>query len=176
MFCRKCGSELSQFAVFCSNCGEKTEAGQDTNSDNNQTSYQPVTASPQPSAEKNAWEYFIGAFKKYAVFQGRARRAEYWYFYLFEMIAFIMSQIIDIFVLDYSFDEFGPLYIIVCLVFLLPSWSVMVRRYHDTNRRAWYCLIPIYGFILLFMDGTPGPNRFGEDPKGRNSLSLNVNQ
>jgi hypothetical protein len=42
-----------------------------------------------------------------------------------------------------------------------------VRRMHDLDKSGWFILIPIYNLILTFMDGTPGPNRFGDDPKGR---------
>jgi uncharacterized membrane protein YhaH (DUF805 family) len=57
---------------------------------------------------------------------------------------------------------------------LIPSIAVAVRRFHDQNQSGWLyllCLIPYVGGIVLLvfmcLDGTPGPNRFGPDPKGR---------
>jgi uncharacterized membrane protein YhaH (DUF805 family) len=72
---------------------------------------------------------------------------------------------------DYLYDV-GLLYSIFALGSFIPSLAVMVRRLHDTNRRGWWALIifvPILGVIallvLLCLDGTKGPNRFGPDPK-----------
>jgi uncharacterized membrane protein YhaH (DUF805 family) len=65
----------------------------------------------------------------------------------------------------------------VMLALLVPSLAVTFRRLHDTNRRGWWILIgliPLIGAVVLFifylLDGTPGPNRFGPDPKGREPI------
>lgn len=73
------------------------------------------------------------------------------------------------------------LYLIYFLFILIPSLALVVRRLHDRNLSGWWYLglllvswIPLVGLVasiafLVFMclDGTPGPNRFGPDPKGR---------
>ena len=63
------------------------------------------------------------------------------------------------------------------LAVFIPSLAVAFRRLHDTNRSAWWLLIALVPFIgaivlLVFylLDGTPGANRFGEDPKGRGAV------
>ena len=165
MFCRKCGTELQESSIFCSNCGEKV--GDLSNA--HQLNNQPNNTSTQPSSyitgvDKNAWEYFTSALEKCVAFSGRARRAEYWFYVLFQFIFLMVASVLDNIIFGQSFFI---IYIIAILVFFLPGWCVMVRRYHDTDRSAWYCLIPIYGFVLLFFDGTKGQNRFGNDPKGR---------
>lgn len=48
-----------------------------------------------------------------------------------------------------------------------------VKRMHDVNKSGWYLLIPLYNLFLLLTDGTPGPNRFGDDPKGRIPVTEN---
>jgi uncharacterized membrane protein YhaH (DUF805 family) len=60
----------------------------------------------------------------------------------------------------------------------IPSLAVTIRRLHDINRSAWWVLIALIPFLgalvlLIFavLDGTPGDNRFGPDPKGREGLS-----
>ena len=70
------------------------------------------------------------------------------------------------------------IYGLVLLALLIPSVAVAIRRLHDTNRRGWWILIgliPLIGQLVLFvfylLDGTPGPNRFGPDPKGRSELA-----
>lgn len=71
------------------------------------------------------------------------------------------------------------LYALYALVAFLPSIAVTVRRFHDRNMSGWWYLgltlagiIPIVGFIgsialfvFMVLPGTPGPNRFGPDPK-----------
>ena len=49
--------------------------------------------------------------------------------------------------------------------FAIPQISCAVRRMHDTDRSGWWILVPIAGLIFTFLPGTPGPNRFGPDPK-----------
>lgn len=63
---------------------------------------------------------------------------------------------------------------IIWLAILIPTIAVMVRRFHDQDKSGWFVLlqfIPYIGGIVLFVfmciDGTPGPNRYGEDPKAR---------
>ncbi len=99
-------------------------------------------------------KYYLKVLQNYAVFRGRARRAEYWNFYLFNMI----------FLIGFSFV--GGLFDIYSLVILLPSVAVGVRRMHDTGNSGWYLLIPIYSIILLASKGEYGANKYGEDPKG----------
>ena len=112
--------------------------------------------------------------RKYATFTGRARRSEYWLFALFSLIAELVGAL---FSGGMSGDnpEFGfgfAFYGAVLLALFVPSLAVSFRRLHDTNRSAWWLLLgllPIIGAIvvLVFMvlDGTAGPNRFGDDPK-----------
>ena len=69
----------------------------------------------------------------------------------------------------------------LALAAFIPSIAVTVRRLHDRNMSGWWypgfivaSLIPVVGIIaaiaflvIMFLDGTPGTNRFGPDPKGR---------
>ena len=117
--------------------------------------------------------WYLEALRKYTVFQGRARRREYWYFTLFNFLAVVVLTIIDMTLGTFSMDaEVGLLSGIYSLGVLIPSIAVAVRRLHDTDRSGWWlllCFIPILGVILLIvflvLDGTPGPNRFGANPK-----------
>lgn len=94
-------------------------------------------------------------FKHYAVFRGRARRREYWYFFVFNSLVSTALSAIGI-------QEIMGLYF---LVMLLPGLAVAVRRMHDTDHSGWFLLVPIYNLILAFTEGTAGDNRFGSDPK-----------
>lgn len=106
-------------------------------------------------------------FSKYATFSGRARRSEYWWFYL----AFMLC-ILAVLILAQVVGKMGfVLVLAVDLALLLPALAVAVRRLHDTGRSGWWyllSLIPFGGLVLLVFtvqDSQPGPNQFGESPK-----------
>lgn len=109
----------------------------------------------------SAIDYFTGVLQKYTVFTGRARRAEYWWFTLFNTLISYALTFAGVFVLHISW--LGSLY---SLAVFLPSLGVAVRRMHDVNKSGWFILIPIYNLILLVTPGTVGPNEYGPDPKG----------
>ena len=106
---------------------------------------------------------FIGCLKKYATFQGRARRKEYWMFILISLLLGIGAGILDLAVFNGEKEVFSGL---LRLGLFLPGLAAIVRRMHDVDKSGWFCLIPIYNLILACTEGTKGPNRFGEDPKG----------
>jgi uncharacterized membrane protein YhaH (DUF805 family) len=108
----------------------------------------------------------VDVLKKYAVFSGRARRQEYWMFFLFSVIASIVLAIIDA-ILGTSILQW--LYVLATLI---PSLAVGVRRLHDTNRSGWWVLIslvPIVGTIILIVfmasEGNPEETAHGPNPK-----------
>jgi uncharacterized membrane protein YhaH (DUF805 family) len=112
--------------------------------------------------------------KKYATFEGRARRSEYWYFMLFYFLAVVVLSFIDVFAGMYN-EEYGLglLSTLFMIATILPSLAVTVRRLHDTNRSGWWVLlnlIPIVGVLVVLvftvLDSQPGTNRFGPNPKG----------
>ena len=104
-------------------------------------------------------KWYLAVLKKYAVFNGRARRKEYWYFTLFSVIISILLQVIGVTAGMPLLDTFYTLAILV------PSLAVGVRRMHDVNKSGWFILIPIYNLILACTDGTAGQNQYGPDPK-----------
>jgi len=110
--------------------------------------------------------YFLDVLKKYAVFSGRARRKEYWMYMLFVVIIYIVLAAIGI------AAKVAWLPIIFYVGILLPSLGVTVRRLHDTGRSGWWILfglVPLVGGITLFvfsvLDGEPGENKYGANPK-----------
>lgn len=132
------------------------------------------------------------ALSNYATFQGRARRREYWFFALFAILSQFIASGLDL-VVSAILDI--PLFrVIVALALLLPSIAVGVRRLHDRGLPGWLLAAPAaaslllallagagdavrgiaaalalaawFGLVvLLALPGTPGPNRFGPDPK-----------
>jgi uncharacterized membrane protein YhaH (DUF805 family) len=120
-------------------------------------------------------KWFLDALKnKYATFEGRARRKEYWYYVLFYCLALITLLLVDDVTGTLSEKAgIGLLSGLFALGTLVPSLAVTVRRLHDTNRTGWWVLIgiiPLIGDIVLLVftvqDSQPGGNRFGPNPKG----------
>lgn len=115
--------------------------------------------------------WYIEVLKKYAVFEGRSRRKEYWIFVLISSLVLIFLSLIDEMTGWKVWDE-GVLSLIYSLAVLVPSLAVLVRRLHDTDRSGWWvliALIPLIGAITLLVftviEGSKGENRFGPDPK-----------
>lgn len=130
--------------------------------------------------------WYLGVFKKYADFSGRARRMEYWMFNLFNIIILTVLFILMFAFVDGQTQQFttmsaifGIILVIYCLGTILPNIAVTVRRLHDTDRSgAWFFInfVPYIGglVLLIFMclNGTPGSNRFGEDPLASSNDNL----
>jgi len=117
-------------------------------------------------------EWYLGVLRKYAVFDGRARRKEYWTFFL---VNFIIAVVMG-FMAGILWSILGLVVNIALWVYALaiivPSIAVAVRRLHDTGRSGWWVLIgfiPIIGLVLivfLIQDSAPGENEYGPNPKG----------
>ncbi|MDF0734188.1 DUF805 domain-containing protein [Pseudomonas entomophila] len=147
VFCRGCAKEIHQSALSCPACGAQ----------------QVVTASPgvAMSAQVTSGNVFIEVLKKYAVFQGRARRKEYWMFTLYcVLISFVLGFFEGMFGITQVFSG------LFRLLVLVPSIAVAVRRLHDGDHSGWWLLVPIVNLVFLIQNGTPGNNRFGPNPKG----------
>lgn len=114
---------------------------------------------------------YLGVLKQYVVFNGRARRREFWTFFLCNIaISVVLSILAQIPVLGIIFSIISGLF---GLAILLPSLAVGARRLHDINKTGLLlllCLVPIVGAIILIVfwaqDGTPGQNQYGPNPKG----------
>lgn len=103
--------------------------------------------------------------KKYICFEGRAGRAEFWYWVLACFIINVVLGIVD------GIIGKGILEGLFALAILLPGLGVAVRRLHDTNRTGWLLLlglIPIVGIIILIIfyaqEGQKGENQYGSEP------------
>jgi len=119
-------------------------------------------------------KWFLDVLKnKYATFEGRARRQEYWYYVLFYVLAIVALAIIDRITGTFSKEAgIGLLSGLFVLATIVPTIAVTVRRLHDTDRSGWWVLlelVPIIGGLVLLvftlLDSQPGTNRFGANPK-----------
>jgi len=119
--------------------------------------------------EKMNW--YLDVIKKYAVFNGRARRKEYWMFFLFNLIIGIIITAIEI-TIGITNGLAGGIY---GLALLLPGIGVTIRRLHDTEHSGWWILImfvPLVGLYLLYLlikDSDPEENQYGLNPKAESA-------
>jgi uncharacterized membrane protein YhaH (DUF805 family) len=145
--------------------------------------------------------YLLGSFRKYAEFNGRARRSEFWTFAAFFVVVLLGANYVD--ALDGNrvpvAAGMGVLELSASLLLLLPFLSSGARRLHDTGRSGWWMLllyVPYLGWIasrgnmqgelvtlggvfvgfvalviLLVLPGDPMENRFGPNPRGLGSTS-----
>jgi uncharacterized membrane protein YhaH (DUF805 family) len=114
---------------------------------------------------------------KYADFNGRARRKEYWMWTLYYTIVLLFAMVLDN-VLGLNFELFGQdlgygwLYVTVAITHLIPGLGIVIRRLHDVGKSGWFyliILIPLIGFIWILVlfctDGVKEDNKWGSNPK-----------
>lgn len=109
--------------------------------------------------------------QKYVDFSGRARRSEYWYFFLFTLLVDIAASIVDAIIGSDLGAGTGIVSLIAGLALLLPGIAVAIRRLHDTSRSGWWILIgliPLVGWIILivfYVQDSHPDNAYGPNPK-----------
>ena len=118
--------------------------------------------------------WYYHALKNYFNFSDRASRTQYWFFSLMNLIVFIVAARLDnIFGWNMGDDFiYGPAWLILTLLMLIPMYAILARRLHDTGRSGWWILIgfvPIIGAIILFvftlLPGSKGTNEYGPEPE-----------
>jgi uncharacterized membrane protein YhaH (DUF805 family) len=114
--------------------------------------------------------WYLEVLRKYAVFEGRAHRTEFWMFVLVNLIISAVLTVVDI-IIGTDGDYGGLLSGLYGLAVLVPSLAVGARRLHDIGRGGWWqllALIPLIGIIVLIVwwarDGDRSPNEWGRNP------------
>lgn len=128
----------------------------------------------EPESEMGFMEGVKASFDKYADFEGRARRSEFWYFRLFQIMVIIgmlfltgIAAVIDERLMMLPLG----LMILFAIATIIPSLASSVRRLHDTGNSGWLVLLDIFctnGLVMIVMgciDGNKGSNQYGPDPK-----------
>ncbi len=112
-------------------------------------------------------DWYVYVLTNYAKFDGRAGRAEFWYFALASMLINVGLGVFERLVLGHQL--LSALYGFALFV---PNIAVTARRLHDTDRSGWWqllALVPVIGWIVLIvflaLEGQPNENRFGVIPK-----------
>ncbi|WP_375396222.1 DUF805 domain-containing protein [uncultured Sphingomonas sp.] len=125
-------------------------------------------------------EQMLVPLRRYADFQGRSSRSEYWMFALGIVILYaLMAGLLALVVagMPRGGGTMAVVYLlyavfaIVLLGLIVPSIAVQVRRLHDQDKTGWLVLIGLIPYlggivvlVLMCLPGTKGPNKFGPDP------------
>ena len=157
MNCSVCGAEPDEGAQFCGVCGTRLET--------NDSLYGAI----QPGADQpmvGFTQAISFGFSNYINFQGRATRAEYWWWTLFAVISDVVLGFIDA-ALGIGFLQ-GPF----SLAILIPGLAFGARRLHDIGKSGWWQLLwfaIVVGWIILWVlasrRGDRGQNQHGLDPR-----------
>ncbi len=134
-----------------------------------------------PAGRDSLFKYFLRAISKnYFNFNGRARRAEYWGFVLFQLITLLLLLIPDSIVTALAYGttdperiEFIPLFTALFYLYsIIPGIAIAVRRLHDRDLSGWLYLViitPYIGGLILFvfmcLDSRRETNKHGPSPK-----------
>jgi len=121
--------------------------------------------------------WYLTVLKSYAVFRGRSRRKEFWFFILIDTVIFTLLSIAD-FISDiviygeWSSENIAFASSVYFILTLIPKIALTVRRLHDTGKSGFWLfslLIPPVGIIVLFvfslLDSDSGDNKYGQNPK-----------
>jgi uncharacterized membrane protein YhaH (DUF805 family) len=138
----------------------------------------PVSAILQTQIKRNPFGHYLFVLKHYAIFSGRAGRAEYWWFFLFNYLLIPIALLS----LEVSWQLYhgGPMPTINTsipvslyrLTTLIPTIAVGIRRMHDTNHNGWWLLFPFVNLGFAVTAGDKAQNRFGPDPTPQTSPSI----
>ena len=163
MKCATCGNDNRAEAQSCGICGVSLIVST-ANGTGTTASELPMVSFPQAVN--------LG-FKNYFKFNGRATRAEIWWWVLFTVLAGIVLAVVDTFTGTMGmFGDSGLLGGLFELATLIPSLALGARRLHDINRTGWWLLlifVLVIGWIVLIVwgikRGDKGPNKYGPDPR-----------
>lgn len=137
-------------------------------------------------------EWMLLPFKRYADFEGRSRRMEYWMYQVFTTLVYVVLFMIMMAGLPWTEMDTNPdaapgpvfwfglgLVVLWYLFTFVPDIAVTVRRFHDQDQSGWMYLIrfipyigPIVVMVFMFIDGQRHQNRFGHDPKGTGDVGV----
>lgn len=203
-YCSDCGQALASGAGFCAGCGAAVvpRLSDEASRTQQQGSYPPRPAydpahgyqssyTARTAHDVSGLAWMIEPFRRYADFNGRSRRMEYWMFALLNLVVYIVCFGLIVAGMPWGDMNANPdaeptaaaivgivLIAIWWLGSFIPSLAVRVRRLHDSDKSGWLVLLFILLFFLfsiigwiveavfMLLEGTRGPNQYGEDPKG----------
>ena len=170
--CSICGCKNDQSAIFCNSCGKTLNQSQQnepiqTEQQSLQTQQQ-YHSSPTYAENLSLWGYYRKCLKKWTP-KGRARRREFWGFFIYSNLVYFVLGLIFVITDDlryYALANISHAFLFIyCFLVCLPNIFVSIRRMHDVGKSGWFILIPIYNLVLAVTGSEPGSNKYGPNPK-----------
>jgi len=116
-------------------------------------------------------------FKNSFSFEGRIRRSEFGISFILFVVARVIVTIMAAGLMSGGNGNDGA--VVLSLLLSIPLlwflWAQGAKRCHDIGNSGWFQLIPFYALWMLFQDGEPGPNQYGENPKDIQNNYYNTN-
>ena len=162
MYCKNCGKQLPDGAQFCDGCGAR-QVDDGYSAQQVKSGYVAYTNGREPKPSVGFIDAIKMFFTKYADFNTRSRRSEYWQVILFCCIVNLFASL--------ALRNCAWIGYIWSLAILVPSIALGVRRLHDIGKAGtWYLLnlIPVVGSIILlvwYCQDSTGDNQWGPNPK-----------
>ncbi len=103
------------------------------------------------------WQAIGTCFRKYADFSGRAQRSEFWWWYLFSLLANLIFGILDTAL--FGIESLGVFGLIFDLIILLPSIAVAARRLHDIDKSGWWQIMYLVPLVLVMLSALIGSSQ-----------------
>ena len=103
---------------------------------------------PPPFADLAIVYNFLNCFRKYAVFEGRSTRREFWSFYIVGAALNIAAYFLDVEKFDVE-SGYGPATLVLNLIITCPGLAVAARRLHDVGKSGWWQLIALTGIGII---------------------------
>jgi len=88
------------------------------------------------------------SLSRFATFNGRATRKEFWLFVLFYYSMSLLGSFFDV-VFSVSFGS------LLTIVLIVPYISCAARRMHDVGKSGWFMIVPFYNLILALSPSVP---------------------
>lgn len=119
-------------------------------------------------------------FKNPFSFEGRIRRTEYGLSFIIFVVVRVIINFIAVAMVSNSYSSDISGVVGLSFLFSIPLlwflWAQGAKRCHDVGNSGWWQLIPFYALWLLFQDGQPGQNQYGDNPKGNQVIGGQTNQ
>lgn len=149
MFCKNCGSEIADDAVFCPKCGASAKEG----------AVPSQTVAKKPSV--NVWKSFVDTMTNFYhwVVDGRCSRSKFWSFELFFAIALFICTLLDRVLFYGMANTFTTTLTSIVGILEIKLWC---ERIHDSGKPWAYIFIPVYNLVLLFIKSDEGENKYGK--------------
>ncbi|MEM0963091.1 MAG: DUF805 domain-containing protein [Bacteroidota bacterium] len=121
----------------------------------------------------DALAHYLDVLARFADFDGRASRAQFWGFWVVHAIVTLVLLAASVavgLVLGLAWIGGSAVLALYLAASFFPALSLLARRLHDVGRSSFFvalALVPIAGLVVLYwclLPSEPAPNAWGRPP------------